>query len=306
MCIFEKIKLTGKMLEKITKVNRVKRENIKFSIIIPTWNNLEYLKLVVNSIKKNSHFDHQIIVLINEGIDGTLEWVDSQINIDYVHSKENIGICFGLNICRSLIKTDYILYANDDMYLLPDWDLELDKEIGNIGHNNFMLSSTMIEPFDTSNSCVIVKDYGDSIESFDEIKLLNEYKNLIKEDWSGSTWPPNIVHIDLWDLVGGMSIEFSPGMYSDPDFSKKLWDAGVRYFKGVGKSRVYHFGSKSTKRVKKNIGSEMFLYKWGITANTFVNNYLKRGKKFTGSLDNIKLSLSLKFKNKWKRIYKSF
>ncbi len=306
MCIFEKIKLTGKMLEKITKVNRVKRENIKFSIIIPTWNNLEYLKLVVNSIINNSHFDHQIIVLINEGIDGTLEWVDSQINIDYVHSKENIGICFGLNICRSLIKTDYILYANDDMYLLPDWDLELDKEIGNIGHDNFMLSSTMIEPFDTSNSCVIVKDYGDSIETFDEIKLLNEYKNLIKEDWSGSTWPPNIVHIDLWDLVGGMSIEFSPGMYSDPDFSKKLWDAGVRYFKGVGKSRVYHFGSKSTKRVKKNIGSEMFLYKWGITANTFVNNYLKRGKKFTGYLDNIKLSLSLKLKNKWKRIYKSF
>ena len=42
-----------------------------FSIIIPTFNNLDYLKLCIKSIKKNSKFDHEIIVFINEGIDGT-------------------------------------------------------------------------------------------------------------------------------------------------------------------------------------------------------------------------------------------
>ena len=31
----------------------------------------------------------------------------------------------------------------------------------------------------------------------------------------GATIPPNIVHRDIWDLVGGYSIEYSPGMYSD-------------------------------------------------------------------------------------------
>ena len=43
-----------------------------FSIIIPTFNNLEYLKLCLKSIQKNSKFDHEIIVHINEGNDGTL------------------------------------------------------------------------------------------------------------------------------------------------------------------------------------------------------------------------------------------
>jgi len=293
------------MLNKITKIKKDQRDNLKFSIIVPTWNNLDYLKLLLNSILKNSHFSHQVIVLINEGVDGTLDWVKSQENIDYVHAEKNIGICYGLNICRSLVATDYLLYINDDMYVLPEWDLELYNEIQKIGHKNFMLSSTMIEPTETSNPCVIVKDFGDSISSFKEEDLLKQYTDFIKEDWFGSTWPPNIMHIDLWDLVGGFSTEYSPGMYSDPDLSKKLWDAGVRYFKGLGKSKVYHFGSKSTKRVKKNVGSKMFLDKWGISSNTFTKFYLKRGDKFTGVLPDENLKYGIKLKSKLKRLLKN-
>ncbi len=149
-------------------------------------------------------------------------------------------------------------------------------------------------------------DYGSDIKEFCEAKLLKNYRNIEKKDWYGSTWPPNIVHIDLWDLVGGMSIEFSPGMYSDPDFSAKLWKSGVRVFKGIGKSKVYHFGSKSTKRIKTNIGSNLFLSKWGITANTFSNQILKSGKKYKSELGNIKLSNKYLIKNFAKTMLKSF
>ena len=50
-----------------------------FSILIPTFNNLEYLKVCVNSIIKNSNFDHQIIIHVNEGADGTLEYIKKKI-----------------------------------------------------------------------------------------------------------------------------------------------------------------------------------------------------------------------------------
>ena len=46
-----------------------------FSILIPSYNNLEYLKLCIKSIEKNSKYDHQIIIHINEGNDGSLEFV---------------------------------------------------------------------------------------------------------------------------------------------------------------------------------------------------------------------------------------
>ena len=46
-----------------------------FSILIPTFNNLNYLKICIKSLQKNSKFNHQIIIHINEGIDGSLEYV---------------------------------------------------------------------------------------------------------------------------------------------------------------------------------------------------------------------------------------
>jgi glycosyltransferase involved in cell wall biosynthesis len=290
------------MIEDIIKFQRTYRSDYKFSILIPTWNNLEFLKICINSIIKNSHFALQIIVIVNEGSDGTEEWIRNQKEIDYIYSKNNIGICWGLNIARTLVKSEYIVYVNDDMYVLPDWDLELYNEIQIIGNKNFMLSSTMIEPIDTGNACVVVKDYGRNGQSFLEERLLTEYKSLSIKDWSGSMSPPNVVHIDMWDLIGGMSIEFSPGIFSDYDFSRKLFEAGTRLFKGKGNSLVYHFGSKSIFRIKHNDGRKMFLLKWGYTPRIFNDRYLKRGKAFEGNITKPDLDKITLIINRLKKI----
>ncbi len=281
-----------------TKLEKCLRSNGErtFSILIPTWNNLSYLKVCLDSIFKNSVYNHQVIVHVNEGNDGTLEWLKQQEQVDYTWSDKNIGVCYALNLGRTLVQTDYIVYVNDDMYLCPGWDEALLKEINAIGHKMFFLSATPIEPVASSN-CVIEKDYGNSVETFREESLLNEFRQLPFHDWQGSTWPPNIVHRDVWDLCGGYSIEFSPGLYSDPDFSMKLWQMGIRLFKGVSASRAYHFGSKSTGRVKKNRGYYTFISKWGITSSTLTRFMLRRGKKFDGPLPDFTADGMLKFKN---------
>jgi glycosyltransferase involved in cell wall biosynthesis len=285
----------------LEKVQRSANQEFKYSIIIPTWNNLAYLKLVIRSIQENSKFNHQIIVHINEGSDGSYEWIKQQAEIDYVYSKENIGICYALNSCRSLMKTQYLVYVNDDMYVLPDWDFFFNAEIEQLNSKDFFISCTLIEPT-FANNCTIVANFGQDIAQFREQDLLASYKTFTKEDWAGSTWPINIVHVDWWDRVGGYSVEFSPGMYSDPDFSKKLWDAGIRYFKGLAASRAYHFGSKSTKRSKNNKGHQMFLLKWGMTSKTFTTLYLKRGEKFKGELSEPDLNPLILILNKIKYI----
>lgn len=255
-----------------------------FSILIPTWNNLTFLKLCIESIRKNSTFQHEILIHINEGTDGTLEWVKEQ-GLGYTHSKENIGVCYALNKLRTLVTTDYVLFMNDDMYVCPEWDKALYEEIQTIGHKMFFLSSTLIQPRKFFCKSVIAPaNYGESVETFEEQRLLAEYQTLKHGDWMGATWPPNIVHRDIWDLVGGYSIEYSPGMYSDPDFSAKLWKAGVRLFKGVDKSRVYHFEARSTHRITKNDGSTQFLRKWGITSASFMRDVLHRGEPWNDHL----------------------
>jgi len=280
-------------------------KNALFSILIPTWNNLEYLKLCVASIQKNSSFTHQIIIHVNEGSDGTLEWIKSQPDISFTHSSKNVGVCYALNYCSTLADAEYILYINDDMYVCPLWDKFLYDEIQQIGHRNFFLSATAIEP-KAQSRCSIEKNYGIHIKDFDEEKLLAEFESLQMDDWYGATWPPNIVHKSIWELAGKYSVEFSPGMYSDPDFSMKLWQMGIRIFKGVSKSRVYHFGSVSVKKVNKNNGYYQFISKWGMTQGTFSKYYLKRGKPYEGSLENPRPPAKLKLKSGFKQFLTIF
>jgi len=257
-----------------------------FSILIPTWNNLAFLKLCIESIRKNSTYAHEILIHVNDGSDGTLEWVREQ-GLRHTHSEQNIGVCYALNGLRPLVSTDYILFMNDDMYVCPGWDKALHDEIEAIGHKMFFLSSTLIQPRKFfCRSVIAPADFGQSVETFDEERLLKEYMTLEHGDWQGATWPPNVVHRDMWDLVGGYSVEYSPGMYSDPDFSAKLYHAGVRLFKGIDKSRVYHFEARSTHRIVKNDGSLQFLRKWGITSSSFMRDVLHRGEPYSKETDH--------------------
>lgn len=187
------------------KMAAIKSKDRLFSIVIPTWNNLAFLKLCIQSIQRNSYYNHQIIVHVNDGSDGTLEWIKKE-EIDYTHSEQNVGVCFAMNMMRTKVKTDYILFLNDDMYVLPFWDKVLYDEIEKLPDNYFFLSATSIQPH-TQSASTILANYGDSIETFQEDKLLKEYMSYPINDWMGATIPPNIVHRDIWDLVGGYSIE---------------------------------------------------------------------------------------------------
>tara|TARA_X000000950_G_scaffold183049_1_gene221787 strand:- start:58 stop:894 length:837 start_codon:yes stop_codon:yes gene_type:complete len=251
-----------------------------FSIIIPTFNNLDYLKLCIKSIKKNSKFDHEIIVFINEGIDGTLEYVKEN-NINFLHNINNIGLCKAMNEGVKISSKKYIVYAHDDMYFCPNWDTEFYNEISKTKEKNFFLSGTMIQPFKS----FIHLDCGKTIEEFDELKLLKEYDSISFEDFQGSTWAPSLILRETWDRVGGFSEEYGPGLGSDPDFNMKLWKIGVRLFKGLSKSRVYHFSSISLRKKISNNGARTFLLKWGISIKFFKKYYLRSDQIFKAVLN---------------------
>lgn len=248
-----------------------------FSIIIPTWNNLPYLQLVLDSLKRHSAHEHQIIVHVNDGSDGTLAWVREQ-GIEHTASPANIGICHAVNWAAARATREYVVYMNDDMVCCPGWDAALARRIGQMPSDLFMLSGTMIEPVDTGNPCVVVRDFGRDAQTLRAQELFDAAPALARADWLGATWPPTLVHRDWWNKLGGYSSELSPGMSSDNDFSMKLWHAGCRVFLGVGDSLIYHFQQKSTGKIVKNDGRRQFLNKWGMTQATFDRYYLRRGQ----------------------------
>jgi len=248
-----------------------------FSIVIPTLNNINYLKLCIKSIKNNSNFNHEIIIHVNQGTDETIEFLKNE-KIKYSYTKYNAGICEGVNLASKLSTTNYILYAHDDFYFCPGWDDALVNELKDLKNILFYFSGTMIQNGQVELNC------GSSLEDFNEKKLLNEYKNIKFNDFQGSTWAPHLIHKDLWNKIGGFSEEYFPGTGSDPDLNMKLWNEGVRIFKGLQNCKVYHFGSIVTRQKEKKFntitesgskGSKIFLLKWGISIKFFKKYFLK-------------------------------
>ncbi len=248
-----------------------------FSILIPTFNNLDYLKLCIESIKKNSKFEHQIIIHVNEGSDGTLEFVKNS-NYEFTYSENNIGMPKALNRSAKLSKFNYILISHDDFYYCPNWDVSLLEELKLINHNNFYLSGTMV------GEGQVEFDAGKTIEDFNENKLLKNLKKIQTYNFQGTTKCPGLIHKKIWEKVGGWSEEFSPTGGDDTDFALKLWNSDVRIFKGIGKCSAYHFGSITTRKKPKSLftylgsrANKIFVKKWGMSINFFENHYLKSG-----------------------------
>ncbi|MES2100902.1 MAG: glycosyltransferase [Pseudomonadota bacterium] len=248
-----------------------------FSIIIPTWNNLPFLQLAVDTIRRHSAHAHEILVHVNDGSDGTLAWVREQ-GLKHTASPANIGICFAVNRVAALATQPYLLYLNDDMAVLPGWDTRLLEVAQRLEGQRFMLSSTMVEPGGANNRCTVAADYGRDTASFREAELIAALPAMRRSHWLGSTWPPTLLPTWMWTEVGGYSTELSPGMSSDNDLSMKLWHAGCRTFIGLGDSFVYHFACVSTGRIVKNDGRLQFLHKWGISQRDFDRICLHRGE----------------------------
>ena len=250
-----------------------------FSVIIQTYNNLEYLKICLNSIKRNSKYNHEVIIHVNEGIDGTLDFLKNN-EYKFSYSKVNSGVCVAFNEAVKLSSKKYIVLGHDDMYFCPNWDVIFTEEIKKNTSKLFFLSGTMVQPFNS----YIKLDCGSNYKEFNEEKLLNEIKNIKYHNFQGTHWQPSLISKFTWDKVGGFSEEFSPGLGSDPDFNFKLWRAGCRIFKGLGDCRVYHFSSQSLRKKAWNDGAKIFLLKWGISIKFFKKFYLKTNEIYTGPL----------------------
>jgi len=266
---------------------------MKLSIIIPTFNNLDYLKFFLRSLKINSTFDHEIILHINDGSDGTLKYALDN-NIKHTYSETNIGLCSSMNKAYSLTTTDHILYAHDDMYFCKNWDIFLIDEINKQNNNQYYLSGTNV----STRHGLINFDCGLTYLDFDEKKFDNFCLQDQTPDLQSSHWAPHLIHKELWDKIGGFSEEFNPGDGSDPDFCMKLWLNDVRIFKGVSKFKVYHFNSITTRNSKiiLNNGTKTFLSKYGFNPKFFRKHYLKGNNSvvpFKGRLNNPKKNFSM-------------
>lgn len=266
---------------------------------ISTYNNLNYLKIAIESVRKNSYFKKAPFIIHAENCtDGTDEWLIEnykKYNLEYyIDKNENpLGIGGGMNFCAERVKTEYIMFLHSDFYVTHNWDIECLNQYKLENRKKLWISSLRFEPamFPDHNlylmgvksqpydNIIVPKDYfgeywynfkSDVFDEYaEEFKKINEYTIFKGQGVSG------LISKEDWDLIGGNDLQFSPTSWEDKDLFLRMIYADFK-FTLTSKSIVYHFGARGSHRLEENDGKTSkrqidseklnvikFIQKWG-------------------------------------------
>lgn len=247
------------------KVNK----NSPLTFCISTYNNLNYLKLAVDSVRKNSYYkDAPFIIHAENCNDGTDEWLEENSNkygLEYYIEKNEVpvGIGGGMNFCADRVKTNFIMFLHSDFYVTKNWDKALMDTYNKYPNEKLWVNSHRVEPqmFPDSESrpgtIVVPKElfgayyYDFNTELFDEyteqFTSQNDFEIPKGEGVSG------LIKKQHWDEVGGNDPLFAPASYDDMDLFLRMLQSGFRFILPTT-SLVWHFGARGSHRLEENNG----------------------------------------------------
>jgi len=238
---------------------------------ISTWNNLPYLKIAIESVRKNSYYQEAPFIIHAENCtDGTNEWLQEnqdRYNLTLIIEPKNIdvrGIGGGMNICADHVETEYIMFLHSDFYVTKDWDKALMDIHEKYPNEKLWVNSHRVEPDMFNNptqrpgTAIVPKElfgaYHDDFDTnyFDEwaedfIQLNKDIEIPKGEGVSG------LVKKSVWDEVGGNDPLFAPTSWDDMDLFLRMLKHDIKFILPTN-SLVWHFGARGSHRLEENNG----------------------------------------------------
>ncbi len=228
-----------KMLDQFKEQYKICAE--KVSIIILSYDLLEYTKACIESIRKTTQENlREIIVVDNGSKDGSVEWLRQQPDIILVENKENMGFPGGCNqgIKASSKGADIFLLNNDTM--LPEnalfwlrmglYDRDENGAAGSV--SNFAGGQVVVSG---AHNVPDMLRFGECTN----IPMRYPYENRLFLVGFAL-----LVKRSVLDQVGMLDERFFPGNNEDVDLGLRILKAGYQNVL-CKNSFILHFGSKT-------------------------------------------------------------
>ena len=257
-----------------------------FSVVIPTYNMLSFLKKAINSVLKQSYKNYEIIIIDNHSSDGTEKYIQSLKNdkIKFFKIKNNgiIGKSRNLGIKKS--KGNWIAFLDAD----DEWLSKKLKDINNfIKKKKFQVICSSELIIDKIQEKKKIWHYGPYEKNFYEILL--RYGNKL----STSSSIVNKKFLEKFKI--NFSEKASFANFEDYDFFLNISrKQGVFFFsKTIHGKHLFHEDSSTLKR--KKLKNAFF---------SVIKHHVKI-QRFTKNKDKLfnEISLIYEIKNLLKNIY---
>lgn len=234
---------------------------------ISTYNNLDYLKLAVKSVRKNSHYkDAPFIIHAENCTDGTDEWLkenSDKYQLEYYIDKNDIplGIGGGMNFCADRVKTKFINFLHSDFYVAKDWDINLlkvhEQHKGKVWVFSQRIQPNIFREQSRVGTLVVpIDEFGDYHHNFNEeyfLKYAEELSNINDFEVNKEEGVSGLILKEDWDEIGGNDPLFAPASWDDKDIFLRAALKGYK-FPLTSKSVVWHFGARGSHRLEENQG----------------------------------------------------
>ena len=226
----------------------------KVSFCIPSKNNCRYLKACIPSIRKNSYFEeNEILVFVDEDNDGTIEWLDSvKEKYDLSYSVNNTGRLFGIGRAYDHL----VEQSSSDVFMIFHADMMLGKHADLEAYNYLdrgkVVCSTRIEPpLHPEGSEKIVENFGlwpelDVEDGFKEDEF-DEFVESCKVKYSGQItngcFAPWMMYKEDFLTIGGHDFRFRSAR-EDSDVFNRMVLNGYKLIQSWT-SFVYHLTARA-------------------------------------------------------------
>ena len=239
----------------------------KITHCISSFNNLNYLKLAVKSVRENSYYkDSPLIIHAENCQDGTDKWLKENYekwNFEYYIEKNETprGIGGGMNFCADKVKTEFINFLHADFYVGKNWDLELLKIFDKYPNQRMMVFSHRIQPNifnENSRSGTIIvpmEEFGEYYHNFDEKYFLEwseQFSEMNDFEIRKSEGVSGLIRKEDWDYIGGNDDRFAPAYWEDADLFIRMLNENYKFVL-TSKSIVYHFASRASRFPDDNL-----------------------------------------------------
>lgn len=245
-----------------------------YSIIILTYNNLEYTKVCLNSIKNyNFNKNHEIIIVDNNSADGTVDWLKKQKGIKYILNDENKGFPAGCNQGINIAeKENDIFLLNNDTVIMPNSIFNLRMALYSDEKNG----ATGAVSNNVGNYQKVIGEYND----FDKYMRFALNNNITNENLYDERVKligfAMLIKRCVLENVGLFDERFTPGNYEDDDMSFRIVSSGYKLIL-CRDSYIHHFGSVSFNKDPNKyrellcVNAKKFEQKWGFISSYYIH-----------------------------------